>query len=145
MEGRHSSDVSRAHAGVCTCERQENKFLKKTFHLPDVGKADDSYFQRGAEPSNQRWHLQSIISLSLIKTMWKCLQSQPALVPLHNLQHMPIIECGAVPHEVHLLRSHFPRLTFFSFFADFHNKLRGGKKPTRSLTENVLGYCKVLE
>lgn len=51
----------------------------KSNYLPDVGQADNSYFQWGAKPSNQRCRLWCILSLSLIKTMWKW-QSGRALV-----------------------------------------------------------------
>lgn len=58
---------------------QRESMNDKSDYLPNVGQADNSYFQRGAKPSNQRCRLWCILSLSLIKTMWKW-QSGRALV-----------------------------------------------------------------
>lgn len=58
--------------------RRRHYLCKYKPYLPNIGQANNSYFQWGAKPSNQRWRLWCIISLSLIKTMWKRLQSERA-------------------------------------------------------------------
>lgn len=59
----------------------------KSDYSPNVGQAHNSYFQRGAEPSNQWCRLWRILSLSLIRQCGNV--SQNKHLSLRNLQNKP--------------------------------------------------------
>lgn len=78
-QGVYSSDVDAAHLLQCSSLRGVHSMMK-IFHLPNIGQTNNSYFQWGSKSSNQWWWFQCIISFSLLKTVWRHLQSECALV-----------------------------------------------------------------